>query len=62
MALLSNKAILKVAKEIEPYIDELVESIGVVTSKDIIRLAKEHGSHAIHSRRSVMMVLEYLCL
>lgn len=59
MVTLSNEAIAKVAREIEPHV-RLIHRSRPVTHSDITFLARHHASHNVSSERTVRMIGEIL--
>jgi hypothetical protein len=58
---LSNKAIIQVAKDIEPFANKIIERDDMLTDTQITLLSRRHAQHTVSSKRSTMMVLDYLC-
>jgi len=58
---LSNRAILQVAEDIEPFVEDIIDREGILTDKDITSLSRKHAAHTVSSKRSTLMVLEHLC-
>ena len=60
MPRVSQKALEQVARDIEPYIDDVIDRDGQLSRESIKRLSKEHAEHTISSERSCRIIDKYL--